>query len=67
MKGETLEKSLKLGKIEGKRRRRPKRMREFISITDSTDMKLNKLQEIVKAEESWWSQSISHIQIMDLV
>ena len=66
MKGETLEKSLKLGKIEGKRRR-PKRMREFISITDSMDMKLNKLQEIVKAEESWWSQSISHIQIMDLV
>ena len=51
MKGETLEKTLILGKIEGKRRRQ-QRMRDFESITDSVDMKLNKLQEIVKAGEA---------------
>ena len=53
MKGETIEKAWKLGKIEGKRRRKPQRMKEFYSITDSVDMNLNELQEIVKAEETW--------------
>ena len=43
----SLEKTLMLGKIEGKRRRGQQRMRWLDSITDSTDMNLNKLQEIV--------------------
>ena len=42
-----------LGKIEGKRRRGRQRMRWLDSITDSTDMNLSKLQEIVKDRGSW--------------
>ena len=44
----SLEKTLMLGKIEGKRRRRWKRMRWLVSIIYSIDMSLSKLQEIVK-------------------
>ena len=43
-----LERTLILGKIEGRRRRRWQRMRQLDGITDSRDMSLNKLQEIVK-------------------
>ena len=42
-----------LGKIEGKRRRGQQRMRLLDSITDSLDMNLSKLQEIVKDREAW--------------
>ena len=42
-----------LGKIEGKRRRRRQRMRWLDSITDSVDMNLHKLQEIVEDRGAW--------------
>ena len=60
-----MEKTLRLGKIEGKRRRGRQRMRWLDGIIDRVDMNLSKLQETVKDRQAW-SAAVHEVAEVDV-
>ena len=60
----SLEKTLTLGKTEGKRRRGQQRMKRLDGLTDSMDMSLSKIQEIVK-DRGVWSAAVHGVTELD--
>ena len=64
---DSVEKTLMLGKIEGRRRRGWQRMRWFDGIIDSMDMSLSKLWKMVKDREAWYGVTKSHTRLSDWI
>ena len=62
MQTDLFEKTLMLGKIEGRKRRGLQRIRWFYGITDSMDMSLSQLWEIVKEDREAWSATIHGVK-----